>query len=142
MVIGGVNGLLGIFMSGLSASFGDIIAKNEKAILKKTYKQFEFVYYSLLTFAYSCTMVLIMPFIRIYTMGISDVNYDLPSIGFLIVLNGFLYSLKTPQGMLVISAGLYRETRLQTTIQGAIALLGGAILAPVWGLHGILIGSI
>jgi membrane protease YdiL (CAAX protease family) len=83
-----------------------------------------------------------MPFIRIYTSGVTDINYNVPLIGFLFVLNGLLYNLKTPQGMLVISAGLFRETRLQTTIQGAIAVILGLALAPFLGIYGVLIASI
>jgi hypothetical protein len=129
-------------MSGLSASFGDIISRNERMTLQTTYKQFEYMYYALVTFVYACAMVLIMPFIRLYTHGISDANYNVPVIGFLIVLNGFLNNLKTPQGMLVISAGLYKETKWQTTIQGLIAIVAGVALVPVFGLSGILAGSI
>ena len=125
MVVAGVSGIVGIFTSGLSASFGDVIARKEQSILKAAYQEFELVFYALIAWAYSCTMVLIMPFIRLYTAGITDVNYDLPLIGFLITLNGLLFSLKTPQGMLVISAGLYRETRVQVTIQGLIAVAAG-----------------
>jgi hypothetical protein len=142
MVIGGLNGILGIFTSGLSASFGDVIARGQKEILQKTYQEFEFTYYALITVVYACAFVLIMPFIRIYTAGITDANYNVPLVGFLIVVNGFLYNLKTPQGMLVISAGLYHETRWQTTMQGAIAVVGGIALAPSFGLPGIVIGSI
>ncbi len=71
-----------------------------------------------------------------------DVNYNIPLIGFLFTLNGLLYSLKTPQGMLVISAGLYRETRWKVTIQALIAIVGGVIFVQFWGLAGILVGSI
>lgn len=142
MVIGGINSLLSIFTSGLSASFGDVIARGETETLKRTYQEFEFTYYAIITAVYACAFVLIMPFVRIYTSGITDANYDVPMVGLLMVVNGFLYNLKTPQGMLVISAGLYRETRWQTTTQGAIAVLVGMILAPFWGLEGIIIGSI
>ena len=142
MVIGGINGILGIFISGLSASFGDVIAKKERIILQKSYKEFEFIYYCIVCIVYSITMVTIMSFVRIYTKGITDINYNLPVVGFLFVLNGLLYNLKTPQGMLVISAGLFKETRKQTTMQAAIALIGGIALAHSMGLEGILIGSI
>lgn len=142
MIVGGVSGLLGIFTSGLSASFGDVIARKEQTILQKAYQEFELMYYALITWAFSCTMVLIMPFIKLYTAGVTDVNYNLPLIGTLITLNGFMFHLKTPQGMLVISSGQYRETRWQTTIQGLIAVVGGVIFAQFWGLAGILIGSI
>lgn len=142
MVVSGINGILNIFKSGLSASFGDVIARGEIKILQKAYTQFEFAYYSLITIVYSVAFITIMPFIRIYTAGIKDVNYYIPLTGFLFILNGLLYNMKTPQGMLVISAGMYKETKLPTTIQGAIAVIGGAILTPFLGINGALIGSI
>ena len=142
MVVGGITSLLGIFTSGLSASFGDVIARDEQAVLQKSYQEFELIYYALITWAYGCTAVLIMPFVKLYTAGVTDVNYNLPLIGILFVINGLFYNLKTPQGMLVISAGLYRETRVQVTIQGLIAVVGGLIFVQFWGLAGILVGSI
>jgi uncharacterized membrane protein len=142
MVVAGISGIVGIFTSGLSASFGDVIVRNQQTVLQKAYQEFELMFYALISWAFSCTMVLIMPFINLYTAGITDVNYNIPLIGFLFTLNGLLYSLKTPQGMLVISAGLYRETRWQVTIQGLIAVVGGVIFVQFWGLAGILIGSI
>ena len=141
MVMHGINGVLSIFTSGLSASFGDVIARKETATLQKSYREFEFAYYTLITVIYSVSMVMILPFVRIYTAGVTDTNYILPEIAFLIVLNGLLYNIKTPQGMLVISAGLYKETRLQTTIQALIIVILGIILAPIFGLSGILIAS-
>lgn len=142
MVIAGTNSILDIFISGLSASFGDVIAKGETTVLQKAYREFEFAYYGLITLVYSIAFVTIMPFIRIYTSGVTDINYDISLIGFLFVLNGLLYNIKTPQGMLVISAGLFKETKVQTTIQGVTAVVIGVILAPSYGIAGVLIGSI
>lgn len=142
LVIGGINSVLSIFISGLSASFGDVIARNEKEILKKAYNEFELSYYMLITVVYAVAFILIMPFIRIYTQDIADINYDLPVLGFLMVLNGLLYNIKTPQGMMVISAGWYKETKIQTTIQATILVVVGTICGYYWGITGILIGAI
>ena len=142
MVTANLNGILSIFKSGLSASFGDVIARGEEKVLQKSYSEFEFSYYALITIVYSIAFVMIMPFIRIYTSGVTDINYDVPLIGFLFVLNGLLYNIKTPQGMLVISGGLYKETRIQTTIQAAIAVILGLVLTPFIGIYGVLIASI
>jgi len=142
MVLGGVAGLFGIFISGLASSFGDVIARKETIVLQKAFNEFEFIYYALITTVYAVTFITLMPFIRLYTKGVTDVDYNLPVIGFLFVLNSLLYNLKTPQGMLVISAGLYRETRWQTTIQGLIAIIAGTILALCWGITGVIAGSI
>ncbi len=142
MVLTGINGVLSIFTSGLSASFGDVIACKESETLKKSYKEFEFIYYLLITIVYSITLITIMPFIAIYTADIPDTDYALPWVGFLFTLNGLFNSIKVPQGMLVISAGMYKETRWRSTLQAVILLVAGAALTPFLGIYGVLLGSI
>lgn len=141
MVVTGINGILSIFNSGLAASFGDVLAKNEFNTLKKAYNEFELAYYIIITIIYSIALIMIMPFIKVYTMDVKDANYIQPIIGFLVVLNGYLYNLKTPQGMLVISAGHYKETKLQTLCQALILIIVSLLLVKPLGLVGILIGA-
>lgn len=141
MVLTGINGVLSIFTNGLSASFGDLIVRKETENLKKVYKDFEYIYYLLIGLVYAVSFATIMSFINIYTRNITDANYNQPIIGFLFVLNGLLYNIKTPQGTLVISAGLYKETRWRTLTQGLIIIILGVILAPSFGIVGILIAS-
>ncbi len=141
MVLVGINDVLGIFTTGLVSSFGDVIARGQIKTLQKSYSEFSLVYYSLITIAYPVTAVMIVPFVIVYTKGVHDVNYNVPIIGFLFALNGLLYNMKTPQAMLTFSAGLYKETRVQASIQGLIIIIGGLIFGYFWGLIGILIAS-
>lgn len=141
MVVSGINGVLSIFVNGLSAGFGDLIARKEQKKLQYSYKDFEYAYYILITVVYSVTAIMLLPFVKIYTKGITDAEYVQPLIAVLFALNGLLYNLKTPQGTLIISAGMYRETRYRSLIQALIIIVGGVILAPIWGLVGILIAS-
>lgn len=140
MVVSGIDGILSVFTSGLAASFGDVIARRQRGVLKHAYREFEQAYYLLITVVYGASLLLITPFISLYTKGISDADYILPVLGAMCVMNGFLYNLKTPQGMLVISAGMYRQTRWQSTAQGLIALIGGFIGVQIFGLYGIIGG--
>ena len=142
LVVSGIGGILSVFISGLAASFGDVIAKGQNKTLQKANQEFEQSYYMLISVVYSVALLLILPFVKLYTKGVSDVNYILPIFAFMIVLNGFLYNLKKPQGMLVISAGLYRQTRWQTTTQALIALAGGVVGGYFWGIYGIVGGLI
>lgn len=142
LVAMGLQGVLGVFISGLSATFGDIIARKELGTLQRAESQFELAYYLLIAGTYGVAMLFIAPFVVLYTMGVHDANYNQPLLGFLLMLNGLLYNIKTPQGMLVISAGLYRETRWQTTTQGLIEIIAGAALGYIWGIWGILVGMI
>ena len=142
IVISGINSILSIFNSGLAASFGEVIAKGEKEVLQKAYKEFELGFYSIITFVFGVSFIMIMPFVNLYTAGITDANYNMPLLGFLMVLDGYMYQIKTPQGMLVISAGMYKETKWRTLTQGLIAFLGGAILAVPFGIYGIIVAAI
>ena len=142
MIIGGIGGILGIFISGLAASFGDVIAKNEIKTLQKSHQEFELFYYMIITIVYSAALLLVIPFVQLYTKGVNDVNYIIPTLSFLFVFNGLLYNIKTPQGMLVIAAGMYKQTKWQSTIQALLILLIALPLAPFFGLYGILIGLI
>lgn len=142
MVFAGVLAILSTFNNGLSAIFGDMLVKNEKEIFQRAYKQYEYLYYGLLGWAYACAAILIMPFIRVYTQDLTDVNYIRPEIGLLMVLSGLLYNAKTPQGMLVISAGLYKETKYQTLAQAIINIVVSVALAPSLGMAGVILGSV
>ncbi|MDC7226539.1 MAG: hypothetical protein PQJ61_07220 [Spirochaetales bacterium] len=142
LVLQGINSILGVFNSGLASSFGNVIAKREDDVLQRAYSEFELGYYILITIVYSVAWILIMPFIRIYTSGISDANYDIPLFGFLVVLNGLFYNLKTPQGMMVMAAGLYKETRIQSSIQAIIIVILGGFGVYYWGLYGLVIGML
>lgn len=141
MVMGALSSLFGVFVNALPSSFGNIIAQKEQKTLQKVYQEFEFLYYMSISWAYSVSFVMIMPFIRLYTSNVVDANYDLPLVGFLMVLDGFLYNLKTPQGMLIISAGMYRETRFRTLAQLLIMVILGVVLVPYCGIVGVVLAS-
>jgi len=141
MVITGVAGILSVFTSGLSPSFGHIITLGETDTLKRAYGEFEFSYHTLITAVYAITMIMIMPFIRIYTNGITDAVYDLPMVGMLFAVNSLIHNFRMPTNMLVVAAGLYKETRMQSLMQTLICVgLGAALIQPL-GIAGVLIGA-
>lgn len=141
LVILGLNAILGIFMTGLTSGFGDLIARDDKKAFQKAFREFEFLYNIAITAIYTTMMFVYIPFISVYTRG-SDINYIYPIFAFLMTWNGYVYNIKNPFGMLVISAGKYKETRVPTTIQGVIELAGGIAFSFVWGLNGLVVGSI
>lgn len=141
MIYQAINNTLSVFTNGLVASFGDVIARNEKFKLKKSYNEFTFIYYSICSVVYSILATTIIPFIELYTTGVSDVNYVNQSLALLLFINGLLFNLKTPQAMIITSSGLFRETRIQSTIQALLIIVFGIIFAPVYGINGIIFAS-
>ncbi len=141
MVMSGINGIMSVFSTGVSAGFGELLAKEDKRTFKRAYCDFEYIYYFMVSVVYSITLITILPFIEVYTSGVDDVRYKSLIFAILFVTNGVLYNLKTPQGMLVVAAGLYKETRVQSTIQAAILVVGGVVLGYQWGLIGVMSAS-
>ena len=141
MVLAGINGVMSVFSTGVSAGFGELLVKKDMKAFSKAYKDFEYLYYMAMSIVYGVTMATILPFIQVYTKGVNDVQYVNIVFAVLFVLNGVFYNLKTPQGMLVIAAGLYKETRIQSTIQAGILVVGGVVLGYSFGLTGVLVAS-
>lgn len=141
MVVAGINSLLSIFIVGLPSGFGELIAKNEQKTLQKSVSEFEVAYNYVLSIVYGLTFVLIIPFVSIYTKNFTDFNYYDPLFAVTIVLNGLLYNIKTPQSMLIQSAGMYKETRYRVMAQGILLIVFGLIFGYFWGLAGIMLGS-
>lgn len=141
LVIMGINSILGIFTSGIAAGFGEVIAKDDKNVFKKAFTDFEISFFIINTVLFSTTILLYMSFITLYTKD-ADISYDFPILALLMTLNGFLHNLKTPYGMLIIASGKYKETRIQTSIQGLIVIILGIPFTFFWGLNGLIIASI
>ncbi len=68
-------------------------------------------------------------------------DYHNALLGFLVVLNVFLYHGKSSQGLLVIAAGMYHETRWQTCMQALIIVVLGIPLTMGFGIVGTIVAS-
>lgn len=140
MIMTGITYAISVLQSGLTAAFGEIIVNKEINVLRKTYNEFESIYYGIITVCFSTCFVMIIPFIKIYTANIQDVNYVLPLTAAIFVINGLCNLLKYPGGMLIISAGMYKESRWRSLTQTVILLVLGIFLGKYWGINGIVIG--
>ena len=57
---------------------GNMYAKGEKENLIETFSFYEWALHTGTVFLFTCTGILIMPFIEVYTKGIEDANYIVP----------------------------------------------------------------
>lgn len=140
LVANGLQNAINSLSLGTQASFGDVIARGQTEVLQRSFREFQALSYGLSAAACGVGVALIMPFVALYIADIADVGYVYPLVGFMCVLNVLLYHLKTPQGLLVIAAGHYRQTRIQTSLQTVILLVCSIGLGYAWGMPGILAG--
>lgn len=138
IIFEGLIGIISIFTAGVSASFGNVVAKGEINVLEQVHTQFEFSIYAITSVLYSCTIILIDPFIRIYTNGITDINYVNPIYSVLFVIWGILHNIRIPYTALENAAGLYRETRRVNILQTVLLIVLSISLVQFFDIIGVL----
>lgn len=142
MVVKGVKQIIDAFSTGVMDSFGDMFAKNEKEKLNKGFSQFEFIYYSISTIAYMATLILIVPFVKVYTKGIEDVNYLRYSFSYLLVIGEFIWVIRQPYNNLIKVAGHFKQTQIGAWIEAILNLVISIILVQKYGIVGVAIGTL
>lgn len=142
MIFSSITMVLGIFSGAFMPVLGEIIATKDSVLLKKTYSQYELMYYMIAAYIYSCAYILGISFIQIYTKGVQDANYIDNKLLLLFCIIGVMTSWKSPQSTIISAAGHFRETRHRAIIEVIITLVGSCILGYLYGLNGILLGTI
>lgn len=141
-VVGKIKSLLSVFTSGMEAAFGDMWAKKEYENLKKNFSAYEYLLYSFTAVVFSCVGVLILPFVKVYTRGITDVNYILPNLAIAITLAEAMYCIRQPYLTLVYSTGSFEETKWGAAAEAVINILVSVVLVNFFGLVGVIIGTL
>lgn len=142
MVCSAIKKLIHAFASGTTAAFGNLMANREENLLKKRFEQFECLIFYLTTIVVALTVILIVPFVRIYTSGITDVNYIRPVLAILISISIYSYCIKLPYEQIVFAAGEFKNTRNGAFIEAGLNVVVSVLLVNYMGLCGIVLGTI
>lgn len=142
LAFGMINNLMTSFSTGFDATFGNMIARKEEKRLKTFYNTYEFWYTIILYLLYCCFIVLIIPFVRCYTQGVSDVNYIRPEVGILFGMNGILAEMKDPLVAVVKANGKFKETQNFAIMEAIINIVISLLLVRPLGIVGVLIGTV
>ena len=130
------------FIGGVSAAFGDMIAKGENDNLTKSFNVFECIYLTIVSIAFISTLFLIVPFVKVYTNGITDANYIRPIFAYIIVLAEFVFIIKQLYYSLVKESGDFKQTKNGAIIEALVNVLLSFILVWKLGIVGVAIGTL
>lgn len=145
MVTVGLWGVLKMATTGIYSIFGNLMVSEKKESFQRAYADFECLYDMAVTVLFGVATVLIVPFVNLYTHGVKDVNYNVPLLGMLIIVEGLTTHMRIPLNLMISASGKFREVRGQCLAQVLTTtclsvLLGLALLpyGPEASLCGIL----
>lgn len=142
IVISGVKQLLISMTNGIQALMGELWAKREIAELRKFFGWVEWIIHTGTIFVFGVTAILILPFVRIYTAGIKDVNYIQPIFAVLIIIANAGHCLRLPYNIMILAGGHYKQTQNNYIIAAIINIVVSVLAVKAWGLIGVAIGTL
>ncbi len=129
------------FVNGVEAKFGKMMALEgeEKA-------QDKFVFYtmfmnSMVIILFTTAAGMLMPFVTLYTQDITDANYYIPLLGYMLLLAEALYCVRIPYHNIVTAAGHFKQTQTSAILEAAINIVFSVVLVLKIGLPGVAIAT-
>lgn len=142
LIMNSIENVIKSFTGGLDASFGDMLAKDEKESLNRNFKAYEGLYITVASIIFISTVFLIVQFVRLYTKGITDVNYERPIFAYLMVAAEFIFIIRQPYNDLIKVAGHFKETRKGAWAEAIVNIIISIILVWHFGIIGVVIGTL
>lgn len=141
-IVANIYKVISSVKSGIKDSVGNMIACEEWDLLRKILDEFETLNFMLINIFYSCVLILILPFINIYTQGVTDINYIRPTFAIILVLSEAVYGLREPYDMVIYAASHFKQTKKGAYIEALINLGSSLIFVNYWGIEGVAVGTL
>lgn len=142
MVIYGVKNIFDAMVTGIKPLLGELWVKGNEYELNKTFNYIEWLMHNAVIFFFGCTSTLIVPFVRVYTKGVTDANYVQPIFAYLITCAYAVHCLRLPYNMMILAAGHFKQTQKYYTIAALINIIVSVITVKTFGLNGVSAGTL
>lgn len=141
-VVYGVEQAVMTFATGLEAMWGNMLANHEQEQLVASFSATEWIVHNGVTFVFTLTGILIVPFVRVYTKGIADTNYTIPLFGMILTAAYAAECLRVPYFRIIKAAGHYKQTQTASIIEMLINVVLSVVLVKRFGLNGVAVGTL
>lgn len=141
-VIANIRNIVNTFITGFGAAFGNMLAKGEHDLAKKNLRVFELVIFNMVSIVYTTAGVMVLPFVTVYTSGITDVEYYRPLYAVIATIAGSFSCFRIPYQSIVEAAGHFKQTRNGALIEAVINIVVSVALVIKFGLIGVAIGTL
>lgn len=141
MVFDMVSTLIANINTGFSFKLGQLYNSNRKRF-DKMYNCYERYYMAISFSLYCVAFSFIKPFIKLYTSGITDVEYLMRYLPILFTIIKLMVSGRALCGFLLSYAAQFRKTQNRAIIEAGLNLGVSIISVRFFGIYGVLLGTI
>lgn len=141
MLFGMIGTTISTINSGVSFAMGQAYNTDKKKF-NILYNAFE-TYNMSLTFSLYCVAtIFIIPFLKLYTAGVTDINYFDKLLPYLFVATYLLSNGRSAAQRVIEYAGHFKLTQDRSIIESAINVVVSLVGVVKFGIYGVLLGTI
>lgn len=119
-------------------SIGQLLTERKREDVWRVFRQYEYLaFLAIFTIMTTCC-AMILPFIGIYTDGITDANYYDFKIAILMILIAVIEMIHIPSGHLINMAGEFRISKIFQIVSCTVLVVGMAFGGVLFGVYGML----
>lgn len=141
-VIYAIENFFATISESICAALGNLIAKDEKDTLKSSFELYRTVNTAAASFVCIAEAVLIIPFVSIYTKGVTDVHYIRPAFAYIMIAAQWFYCVRLPYNNIINAAGHYRQTKIGAYIEVILNMSISIATVSRLGLVGVALGTL
>lgn len=138
----GCSKVVNIFSSNFEPAFGNMIAKGEKEVLKSRVNLCSVLTTQITVVIFSTAIIVISPFITLYTRVITDVDYLRPAFGAIILIAEAFYCIRMPYQSVAYANGHFKQTRNGAIVEAILNIVISIFFVFLYGLVGVAIGTL
>ena len=141
MLFGMVNSLVGNVSGGVSFALGQMFQTDRERFIKVN-NCFETLNLAFTFAACAVAYVCILPFMKLYTRGVTDINYIDAFLPVLFVVIVVLQAGRYPAQRIINYAGRFKETQPHALAEMIVNLIVSIVGVIHYGIYGVLFGTI
>ena len=136
-----ISNVLSTFSGSIVFSLGQTYHEDRKRFLRM-YDVYELLYMVVVFALYAVANYFILPFVALYTAGVTDVNYLDPLLPVLMISTYLLSCARIPSAQAITIAGHFQKTQNRSLMESAINIVVSLLAVQRWGIYGVLFGTI
>lgn len=141
LVFSSLNTLLNAVYNSINYMLGQTYYEDIEKYTK-LHDTFNTIFIGTMTVLMSVSYLLILPFVRLYTSGVSDINYIYKSLPLMFCLVQMLSWSRYVAGNLTILAGYAKRASMISLLEALLNISLSLILVGKWGITGVLAATV
>lgn len=137
MIASAMISIVSALSSGVSPQMGQKLSRGES--VTESYEIYDFIVSLIISIVFSTMAFMTIPFVKLYTSVVDDVNYIYPVYAILISVWAALYSYRIPMTAVINAAGIYRGNRISNIVNLVLQIVAGIVGAIFGGIGGVLV---